>query len=124
MRRHLSHPVAIHLPRRSTTRASATTTTPALPILMAVGYSYSNNALAAAGFTSGTTVKVSNINFTWPTVAAGVDDNWQANGQTIAVAVGQRQYVGIAWRRYEWASFRHGDHHLHRWLDADLYPGL
>ncbi|MBA3822712.1 MAG: glycoside hydrolase family 92 protein [Ktedonobacterales bacterium] len=49
------------------------------------GYSYSNNALAAAGFTAGSTVTVSGIAFTWPTVAAGANDNWQASGQTIGL---------------------------------------
>ena len=48
-----------------------------------VGYSYSNNALAAAGFSSGSTVSVNSISFQWPTVAAGSDDNWQATGQVV-----------------------------------------
>ena len=49
------------------------------------GYSYSNNALAAGGFNSGSTVTVNGISFSWPTVAAGANDNWYANGQTITV---------------------------------------
>jgi predicted alpha-1,2-mannosidase len=50
------------------------------------GYSYSNNALAAAGFSSGSTVTVNGISFQWPTVAAGSNDNWQAAGQVIPVS--------------------------------------
>jgi predicted alpha-1,2-mannosidase len=49
------------------------------------GYSYSNNALEAAGFSSGATVTVNGVSFLWPTVAAGSDDNWQAAGQVIPV---------------------------------------
>ncbi|MBA2391490.1 MAG: glycoside hydrolase family 92 protein [Ktedonobacteraceae bacterium] len=50
------------------------------------GYSYSNNALAAAGFLSGSTVMVNGINFQWPTVAVGSNDNWLAAGQVIPVS--------------------------------------
>ena len=49
------------------------------------GNSYSNNALSAAGFASGSTVMVNGISFQWPTVAAGSDDNWQVAGQGIPV---------------------------------------
>jgi outer membrane protein assembly factor BamB len=51
-----------------------------------VGNSYSNNALTAAGFTSGKPVMVNGISFQWPTVAAGSNDNWQAAGQVISIA--------------------------------------
>lgn len=64
-----------------------------------VGYSYSSNALATVGFNSGTTVTVKGINFPWPTVAAGSDDNWQAAGQVIAVsgtAAGTLAFLGSA----------------------------
>ncbi|MEO6888108.1 MAG: GH92 family glycosyl hydrolase [Ktedonobacteraceae bacterium] len=52
------------------------------------GHSYSNNVLAAAGFSSGSTVTVNGISFQWPTIAAGSNDNWQAAGQVIPVSNG------------------------------------
>jgi hypothetical protein len=48
-----------------------------------LGNSYSQTALAAKGFTSGGTVIVQGITFTWPTVIAGAPDNWQSAGQVI-----------------------------------------
>jgi hypothetical protein len=49
------------------------------------GFDYSNNALAAAGFASGTVVDVNGISFPWPTITAGVADNWVTSGQVITV---------------------------------------
>ena len=49
-----------------------------------VGYSYSASALSAAGINPGSTVSANGVNFTWPNVAAGQPDNYEANGQTIA----------------------------------------
>ncbi len=45
--------------------------------------SYSNQLLAEAGFSSGSTVKVNGINFQWPAVAKGQRDNWSASGQVL-----------------------------------------
>lgn len=49
------------------------------------GYSYSNTALANAGFQSGATIKADGFTFQWPGVAAGTNDNWQADGQVVPV---------------------------------------
>src|SRR5262249_25758840 len=49
------------------------------------GNSYSQTALAAAGFTSGGTISVAGLSFIWPTVAAGTPDNWQSAGQTVTL---------------------------------------
>ena len=49
-----------------------------------VGYSYSASALSAAGINPGSTVTANGVSFTWPNVAAGQPDNYEANGQTIA----------------------------------------
>ncbi|HET9059104.1 MAG TPA: carbohydrate-binding protein, partial [Acidimicrobiales bacterium] len=51
------------------------------------GWSYSATALANAGVTPGSTVSSDGFNFTWPNVAAGSPDNWQAAGQTIGVTI-------------------------------------
>ncbi|MBV9712548.1 MAG: PQQ-binding-like beta-propeller repeat protein, partial [Ktedonobacteraceae bacterium] len=49
------------------------------------GYSYSAEALQAAGLTPGQQITANGITFTWPGVPAGVNDNYQANGQTIPI---------------------------------------
>ncbi|MFZ0217866.1 MAG: NEW3 domain-containing protein, partial [Candidatus Dormiibacterota bacterium] len=51
-----------------------------------VGNSFSEEALTAAGFAPGGTVKVGGLSFTWPAVAAGSADNVVAQGQTISIA--------------------------------------
>lgn len=47
------------------------------------GRSYSNNALAVAGLTSGSSVSVGGLRFQWPTNAATTPDCWLAAGQVI-----------------------------------------
>ncbi len=47
--------------------------------------SYSLQALQAAGVKPGATVTFNGVTFTWPSAAAGQNDNYQANGQTIPV---------------------------------------
>ncbi len=60
------------------------------------GYSYSQQALAAAGFTPGGTVSAGGVSFTWPLPAAGNPDNAIADGQTVAVtAAAGTQTVGF-----------------------------
>ena len=49
------------------------------------GYSYSAQALAAAGFTPGGTVSADGLTFTWPDVASCATDNILAAGQTMLV---------------------------------------
>jgi hypothetical protein len=49
------------------------------------GYSYSAQALTAAGLAPGATVVHDGLSFTWPGVPAGQPDNVIAMGQTIAV---------------------------------------
>lgn len=49
------------------------------------GMSYSNNALAAAGFTSGSAIASHKFQFQWPTDAAGTPDAFQAQGQVLPV---------------------------------------
>jgi hypothetical protein len=49
------------------------------------GYSYSALALQQTGITPGATVPFSGVNFTWPNVAPGSLDNYQANGQIIPI---------------------------------------
>ncbi|WP_328459051.1 GH92 family glycosyl hydrolase [Amycolatopsis sp. NBC_00438] len=49
------------------------------------GWSYSADALAAAGATPGGTVTSDGIKFTWPSFPAGDPDNAVANGQTVNV---------------------------------------
>ncbi len=59
------------------------------------GRSLSNNALAAANFTSGSTIAINGLTFQWPTVAAGSYDNWMANGQVLNVtAVNTLGFLG------------------------------
>ncbi|GAB3797043.1 hypothetical protein GCM10028798_07690 [Humibacter antri] len=45
--------------------------------------SFSAEQLKAAGVTPGSTIDFGGATFTWPTAAAGTNDNVQANGQTI-----------------------------------------
>jgi hypothetical protein len=49
------------------------------------GYSYSAEALAAAGLTPGGTVSADGLTFTWPNVASCADDNILPAGQTMLV---------------------------------------
>jgi beta-glucosidase len=49
------------------------------------GYSYSAQALAAAGLTPGGTVSADGLTFTWPNVASCANDNILAAGQTMLV---------------------------------------
>ena len=79
----LLHPI-LHC-QASTTRAFSNDNNTAVANYDGYGYSYSNNALAAAGFSSGKTVTVNNISFQWPTVTAGLNDNWHATGQLITI---------------------------------------
>lgn len=61
------------------------------------GYSYSNDALAAVGYGSGSTVTFNGIIFHWPTVAAGSNDNWQTAGQVISISgTGMLAFLGAA----------------------------
>ena len=50
------------------------------------GNSYSMQALQAAGFTAGQAVTINDTSFTWPNMAAGMYNNYQAAGQVIDVA--------------------------------------
>jgi beta-galactosidase GanA len=50
------------------------------------GYSFSAQALAAAGLTPGKQVTVSGATLTWPDVPAGQPDNTPANGQAISLS--------------------------------------
>ncbi|HTJ66269.1 MAG TPA: endo-beta-N-acetylglucosaminidase H [Actinospica sp.] len=52
------------------------------------GYAYSAQALAAAGVSPGSRITAAGKTFTWPNAAAGSADNFQADGQTIAVGTG------------------------------------
>ena len=49
------------------------------------GYSYSAQALQQTGITPGATVPFNGVNFTWPNVAPGSLDNYQASGQIIPI---------------------------------------
>jgi hypothetical protein len=49
------------------------------------GHSYSAQALQQTGITPGVTVPFSGVNFTWPNVAPGSVDNYQASGQILPV---------------------------------------
>jgi hypothetical protein len=49
------------------------------------GFSYSEQALAAAGLTPGGTITIGGITYTWPDVQAGHPDAIQAAGETIPV---------------------------------------
>jgi predicted alpha-1,2-mannosidase len=62
-----------------------------------VGYSYSASALSNAGITPGSTVTANGVSFTWPNVAAGQPDNYEANGQTVAASgSGAISFLGSA----------------------------
>jgi predicted alpha-1,2-mannosidase len=62
-----------------------------------VGYSYSASALSGDGITPGSTVTANGVSFTWPNVASGQPDNYQANGQTVAAAgSGAISFLGSA----------------------------
>lgn len=50
------------------------------------GYSYSAQALSAAGLTPGGSVSADGLTFTWPDVASCADDNILAAGQTMLVS--------------------------------------
>nr|WSY48945.1 lectin [Streptomyces sp. NBC_00886] len=52
------------------------------------GWAFSQNALSAAGVTSGSPLTVDGINYTWPTVTSGQLDNLEMAGQTIAMPAG------------------------------------
>ncbi len=50
------------------------------------GFSYSAQALQAVGIAPGKPVVYNNVTFTWPNSAAGLANNYQAQGQTIPIA--------------------------------------
>ncbi|WP_329139682.1 lectin [Streptomyces sp. NBC_01476] len=52
------------------------------------GWAYSQNAMTAAGITSGAKVSADGIDYTWPTIAAGRPDNLEVAGQTIPQPAG------------------------------------
>ncbi|EPD68864.1 hypothetical protein HMPREF1211_00380 [Streptomyces sp. HGB0020] len=52
------------------------------------GWAYSQDALSAAGVTSGSTVTADGISYTWPTVKSGQLDNLEIAGQTIPMPAG------------------------------------
>ncbi|MDF2272668.1 lectin [Streptomyces coacervatus] len=52
------------------------------------GWAFSQNALSAAGVTSGSTVTADGISYTWPTVTSGQLDNLEMAGQTIRMPAG------------------------------------
>jgi beta-galactosidase GanA len=58
------------------------------------GFSYSAEALAAAGVTPGGTVSAGGFAFTWPAAPAGTPDNAVAHGQRIALS-GQGSALGF-----------------------------
>jgi predicted alpha-1,2-mannosidase len=52
------------------------------------GWAFSQNALSAAGVTSGSTVTVDGISYRWPMVTSGQLDNLEMAGQTIPMPAG------------------------------------
>ncbi|MER5548548.1 lectin [Streptomyces sp. NPDC002589] len=61
------------------------------------GFSYSAHALATAGVTPGAKVTVGGVTFTWPNVAPGARDNYEANGQSVpASGSGSIAFLGAA----------------------------
>ncbi|MFF3148691.1 glycoside hydrolase family 92 protein, partial [Streptomyces sp. NPDC057927] len=52
------------------------------------GWAFSQNALSAAGVTSGSTLTVDGVSYTWPTVTSGQLDNLEMAGQTIPMPAG------------------------------------
>jgi predicted alpha-1,2-mannosidase len=62
-----------------------------------VGYSYSAQALAAAGVSPGGKVTAGGVTFTWPSPAAGKPDDYEANGQSVAASgSGSISFLGAA----------------------------
>jgi predicted alpha-1,2-mannosidase len=60
------------------------------------GWAYSQNALAAAGVTSGGTVTADGLTYAFPTVKAGQADNLELSGQTIPEPAGTSgNYLGL-----------------------------
>ncbi len=61
------------------------------------GFSYSAQALAAAGVSPGGKVTAGGVSFTWPDTASGTPDNYEANGQTVAASgSGAISFLGAA----------------------------
>ncbi|MET8808012.1 lectin [Streptomyces sp. NPDC004546] len=61
------------------------------------GYSYSAHALATAGVTPGSRLTVNGVAFTWPDVASGARDNYEANGRTVRTSgSGSISFLGAA----------------------------
>ncbi len=60
-------------------------TSPDLGNIDGAGYSYSAQALQAAGLNTGDNVFFGSVVFTWPNVTPGYADNYTAHGQTLAV---------------------------------------
>lgn len=61
------------------------------------GYSYSAHALATAGVTPGSKLTADGVTFTWPYVASGAPDNYEANGQTVRTSgSGSISFLGAA----------------------------
>ncbi|MGW7419038.1 GH92 family glycosyl hydrolase [Streptomyces sp. NPDC054813] len=52
------------------------------------GWAFSQNALSAAGVTSGSTLTVDGVSYTWPTAESGQPDNLEMAGQTIPMPAG------------------------------------
>ncbi|CAL2069812.1 Alpha-1,2-mannosidase [Streptomyces murinus] len=52
------------------------------------GWAFSQNALSAAGATSGSALTVDGVSYTWPAVASGQLDNLEMAGQTIPMPAG------------------------------------
>jgi predicted alpha-1,2-mannosidase len=62
-----------------------------------VGFSYSSDALAAAGAKAGSTVTVNGLSYSWPNFPAGSPDNVIAQGQTVNVSgSGHLAFLGAA----------------------------
>lgn len=62
-----------------------------------VGFSYSSDALAAAGARAGGTVTVNGLSYSWPNYPAGWPDNVIAQGQTVNLAgSGRLAFLGAA----------------------------
>jgi predicted alpha-1,2-mannosidase len=62
-----------------------------------VGFSYSSDALAAAGAKAGSTVTVNGLSYSWPNYPAGSPDNVIAQGQTVTVSgSGRLAFLGAA----------------------------
>jgi hypothetical protein len=60
------------------------------------GYSYSRQALAAAGLSPGGTGKVDGLTFTWPSSPPGRPDNATAAKQTLALSGTRLAFLGSA----------------------------